>query len=218
VDWHEWHERYDRPDSPLARRLRVIQEWIGRTLDSAGPGELRVVSLCAGRALDVLGVLPEHPRRHDVRVRLVERDQRNALIARRAASDHGLHGVEVVIGDAALTDHYRGMVPADLVLLCGVLGNIRDEDVATTIAYCTQLCATGATLIWTRHRKPPDLVPQICRWLETAGFRQLWLSEPDAGFGVGVHRHVEQPRPLLTGRRMFTFIGYDALHQGTHTT
>jgi hypothetical protein len=218
VDWHEWHHRYDQPDSSLGRRLRVIQKWIGFALDVAGPGELRVVSLCAGQALDVLGVLPEHPRRHDVRARLVELDERNAEIARRAASDHDLRRVEVVVGDAALTDHYRGMVPADLVLLCGVLGNISDEDVATTIACCTQLCATGATLIWTRHRRPPDLVPQICRWLETGGFEQLWISDPDAGFGVGVHRYVEHPRPLATGHRMFTCVGYDALHQGAHTT
>jgi len=218
VDWHEWHDRYERPGSSLGGRLRVVQEWVGAALDSAGPGELRVVSLCAGQARDVLGVLPEHPRRHDVRARLVELDERNAAIARRAAEAHGLHRVEVVAGDAALTDHYQGIAPADLVLLCGVLGNITDEDVAATIVYCTQLCATGATLIWTRHRHPPDLVPQICTWLEASGFEQLWLSDSDAGFGVGVHRLLEQPRPLLTGRRMFTFIGYDILRRGPQAT
>jgi hypothetical protein len=214
VDWHQWHDRYDRPDSSLGTRLRTVQERIGRVLDSAGPGELRVVSLCAGQARDLLGVLPQHPRRHDVRARLVELDERNAASARRTANAHGLLAVEVVVGDAALTDQYHGIVPADLVLLCGVLGNITNEDVATTIAYCSQLCAAGATLIWTRHRKPPDLVPQICRWLEAAGFEQLWLSELDAGFGIGVHRFVEQPHPLASGRRMFTFIGYDGLHRG----
>jgi len=211
VDWHEWHGRYEQPGSSLGRRLRVVQGRIRTALDAAGPGELRVVSLCAGQSLDLLGVLPEHPRRHDVRARLVELDERNAGIAQRAAKAHGLHGVDVFVGDAALTDHYRDIVPADLVLLCGVLGNITDEDVASTIGYCTQLCATGSSLIWTRHRKPPDLIPQIGRWLKAAGFEELWLSDPDAGFGVGVHRFVGQPRALVPGQHMFTFIGYDGL-------
>jgi hypothetical protein len=36
----------------------------------------------------------------------------------------------------ALTDYCRGIVPADLVLLCGVLGSVTDQNVATTIADC----------------------------------------------------------------------------------
>jgi hypothetical protein len=213
MDWHGWHDRYEGDHSPLGRRLRAVQEWIGRALDSAGPGELRVVSLCAGQARDLLGVLPTHPRRNDVRARLVEIDERNAAVAEHTAGAHGLHRVEVVVADAALTDQYRGIAPADLVLLCGVLGNITDDDVAATIEYCTQLCAAGATLIWTRHRNQPDLVPQICRWLEARGFQRVWLSDPDVGYGVGVHRFADQPRPLPSGQRMFTFVGYDRLRR-----
>ena len=65
----------------------------------------------------------------------------------------------MVSGDAALTDHYAGMVPAYLVLACGVFGNITDDDVRRTIGYCTQLCAHGGTVVWTRGRWEPDLVP-----------------------------------------------------------
>ncbi len=35
-----------------------------------------------------------------------------------------LRGVEVIAADASMTDAYVGAVPADLVLLCGVIGNI----------------------------------------------------------------------------------------------
>ena len=42
---------------------------------------------------------------------------------------------EVVTADAALTDAYAGLVPADIVLACGVFGNITDEDVDRTVAY-----------------------------------------------------------------------------------
>ena len=65
---------------------------------------------------------------------------------------------------------------------------------------------------------PPPFACQLRDFRQRFGFKQLWLSEPDAGFGVGVHRHVEQPRALSAGHRMFTFIGYEALHQGAHTT
>ena len=69
---------------------------------------------------DLIEVLAAHPRRDDVRARLVELDARNAAFARGAAGAAGLGQVEVVTGDAALTDHYRDVVPAELVLVCGV--------------------------------------------------------------------------------------------------
>jgi hypothetical protein len=121
--------------------------------------------------------------------------------------------VEVVTGDASITDHYRGMTPADLVLVCGVFGNITDEDIERTVAACCQLCQTGGTVIWTRGRTAPDRVPLICGWFEERGFDRHWLSEPDAGFGVGVHRFRGEPQPLAEGQRVFTFAGSDVLRQ-----
>lgn len=141
---------------------------------------------------------------------MVELDPRIAAEARWSAEAAGLERVDIVVGDAASTALYAGMVPADLVLMCGVFGNITDEDVEATIGYCTELCRGGGTVIWTRHRKPPDLVPHICRWLEARGFERQWLSEPDADFGVGVHRFTGEPRPLTADGHMFTFARYDA--------
>ena len=42
---------------------------------------------------------------------------------------------------------------------------------------------------------------------------QQWLSEPNAGFGVGVHRFTGTPRPLRTGTRLFEFVGDDVLRR-----
>ena len=209
MDWRAWHDHYDNPDSSLARRLAVVQDWIRTVLDSSPPGPIRVVSLCAGQGRDLLDVLAGHPRRDDVHARLVELDERNAAAAREGAA--GLPGVQVVTGDAALTDLYDGMVPADLVLVCGVFGNITLSDIERTVGFCTELCQTGGTVIWTRARDTPDPVPLVCDWFEGQGFERRWLSAPDAGFGVGVHRFVGRPRPLTAGARMFTFVGYDAL-------
>ncbi len=207
MDWHGWHADYDRPGSALARRLRAVQAQVRAALDDSPPGPLRVLSLCAGQGRDLLGVLADHPRREDVRARLVELDPRNAAAAGAAARAAGLAGVEVVTADASVTDHYADLAPADLVLVCGVFGNITDEDVERTVDHCAELCRTGGTVVWTRHRGAPDLVPSICRWFEDRGFDRVWLSDPDAGFGAGAHRFLGEPRPLTAGARMFTFIG-----------
>ncbi|MFL6122799.1 class I SAM-dependent methyltransferase [Actinophytocola sp.] len=208
MDWRTWHDEYDQPGSWMARRLEVVQHWIRAVLDSSPPGPLRVVSLCAGQGRDLLEVLADHPRRGDVRARLVELDPRNTAVAEEA----GVPGVEVRTADASLTEHYEGMVPADLVLVCGVFGNITDEDVRRTVGFCTRLTRTGGTVIWTRHREPPDLVPSVCAWFEEVGFAREWVSPADADFGVGVHRFTGRPRPLGKAR-MFTFVGYDRLAQ-----
>ena len=103
--------------------------------------------------------------------------------------------VEVVVGDAALTDHYVGMVPAYLVLVCGVFGNMTDDDVRRTIGYCSQLCAHGGTVVWTRGRWEPDLVPQICDWFAGRGFELRWVSDPAQGWGAGAHRFTGTSTP-----------------------
>lgn len=213
MDWRTWHDDYDRPGSWLARRLRVVRQRISIALDDCPPGPVRVVSLCAGQGRDLLGVLAGHPRRDDVHARLVELDERNAAAATHAAA--GLSGVDVVVGDASLTDHYAGMVPANLVLVCGLFGNITDADIRRTVGFCTRLCATGGTVIWTRHRDAPDRVPVICEWFEDSGFERRWVSDPTVEFGVGVHRFTGRPGPLALGERMFTFVGYDALGEQT---
>jgi ubiquinone/menaquinone biosynthesis C-methylase UbiE len=213
MDWNAWHGKYDAADSWMARRLRTVQSQTRAALDDAPAGPLKVISLCAGDGRDLLHVLADHPRRHEVRARLVELDARNTAAASETARLAKLDQVEVVTGDASLIDQYRDMAPADLVLVCGVFGNITDSDIEGTIGACNQLCKTGATVIWTRNRAAPDRVPMICDWFSEQGFELQWLSEPGAGYGVGVHRFTGTPRPLHTGTRLFEFVGYDVLRR-----
>ncbi|WP_405871531.1 methyltransferase domain-containing protein [Streptomyces sp. NBC_00005] len=213
MDWYRWQDAYDSPDSGLGQRLALVQDRIRAALDEAPPGPLTAVSLCAGQGRDLIGVLAGHPRGAEVRARLVELDERNVAAARTAAQAAGLPGVEVLAGDASLTDHYADLAPADLVLVCGVLGNITDADVERTLDHCTRLCRTGGTVVWTRNRKAPDLVPQVCAWLEERGFERRWLSEPARAQAVGAHRYTGEPRQLPLGEHMFDFIGYDTLRR-----
>ncbi|MFI7542765.1 class I SAM-dependent methyltransferase [Actinoplanes sp. NPDC049599] len=206
MDWVAWHDDYANPGSVLSGRLAVVRRIIREVLDDLPAGPVRAVSMCAGQGHDLLGALATHPRRGDVRARLVELDPRNAAVAEEHARQAGLPGIEVVRGDAGLMRHYRDVAPADLVLACGVFGNLTDTDVLRTVEACAQLCREGGTVVWTRHRRPPDLVPVIADWFSARGFEQTHLSDPAAGFGVGAHRLRHPPKPLPGPDRIFTFI------------
>jgi len=210
-DWYAWHDAYNDPGSGLSRRLAWVQDRIRAALDSAPPGPFRAVSICAGQGRDLIGALAAHPRRGDVTARLVELDPRNTEVARRLAAAASLPGLEIVTGDAALAGQYAGLVPADLVLACGLFGNITDAHVGRMIGYCTQLCATGGTVVLTRARWEPDLVPRICEWFEERGFERAWLSEPQAEFPqcCGAHRFTGTPAPLEENAVMFAFTDHD---------
>ncbi len=205
-DWVEWHRSYDDPESRLSRRLRVVQRRLREAID-ARVGPLQIVAMCAGEGRDVIPVLAAHPRRNEINARLVELDERNGAIARASAMEAGLGSVEVVVGDAAMTDSYAGAVPADIVMACGVFGNIPDEDIRNTIEHLPMLCAEGATVMWTRgRRRDHDLTPTIRSWFEQYSFEELAFDAPEEEtFSVGVNRLVAKPRPIEPGIRLFTF-------------
>ena len=103
-------------------------------------------------------------------------------------------------------DAYEGAVPADVVLLCGVFGNVSDEDVERTVSNASRFCAPGAVVIWTRHRRSPDLTPAIRGWFERSGFAELAFDSPNGqSFAVGTHRLGSDPLPFQRGLRLFTF-------------
>ncbi len=145
TDWSKWHDAYTTPDSGLPDRLLAVRDRIDRRLDALAPDPVRVVSACAGDGRDLLGVLEGRADADRVSALLVEFDPELAARARRAAEALPAH-VEVLQADAARSDVYAHAVPADLVLLCGIFGNISDDDVRVTIRAAPQLCAPGAEL------------------------------------------------------------------------
>jgi hypothetical protein len=202
TDWAAWHDPYDDPDSPLSQRLAAVQAQIRPVLDRAPQQPLRLLSLCAGRGLDVLPVLADHRRGRDVTGRLVELDERNCARARELAPPD----VEVVQGDAGSTDACLGAAPADLLLLCGIFGNMADADVERTVRAAPALCAAGGTMIWTRSRHAPDLTPAIRRWAAEVGFTETgFVSEGPGGWAVGSAVLTGDPQPLVGGQRLFRF-------------
>lgn len=179
-------------------------DWVVWHTDYESGSPLRAISMCAGEARDLRGAL-ERVQRRDLVGRLVELDPSLAAAARGGLAALGADGLEVISADAGELGAYRGAAPADLVLECGVFGNISDEDVERTVRLSPALCAPGATLIWTRHRREPDLTPSVRRWFSESGFEEVAFEPvPDSKGSVGVVRFVGSTVPL-TDHRLFTF-------------
>lgn len=204
-EWVAWHEGYG-PGTPLTRRLNMVQGLLRTALAGCAPGPIRLISLCAGDGRDVLGVLPDHPRRRDVSGRLVELDPELAQRAREHAAEVS-PAIEVVTGDASRTRSFAGAVPADIVLACGIFGNVSDDDIQNTVTQIPSLCAPDATVIWTRGTFAPDLTPTIRAWFRESGFSELdFVAIPNTTVGVGANRLTTEPRAFDPGVQLFRFL------------
>jgi hypothetical protein len=235
--WVQWHSAYEDPASPLSERLRRVQGMVrgaldvislgrdeahepggeagraaGRAVGRAAGQPIRIISLCAGQGRDVIDVLATHPRAAEVEALLIELDPALAEFARGRAAEAGLADrVRVEQGDASLCRSCAGFVPADLVLVCGVFGNVSGEDIAATIRALPGFCRPGANVVWTRHRRPPDATPSIRAQFAEAGFTEVAFDAPD-GYILGTGRHRLDGDPGAFGpfdpdRRLFHFVG-----------
>jgi hypothetical protein len=204
-NYREWHKEYDDPDSGISWRLRAVQSCIADVLDTT-TGPVRVLSSCSGDGRDIIGVLRPREDAHRVHVTLVEIDPELADRATSAAREAELD-LEVRVTDAGNTDAYVGVVPADLVLLVGIFGNIDDEDLERTIKTSPELCAPGATLVWSRGRDHTDRNDAVRRWFAEAGFTEIDYLERNTGSrpALGAVRYDGAPRELRPGRKLFTF-------------
>ncbi|GAB3257411.1 class I SAM-dependent methyltransferase [Kineosporia babensis] len=226
-DYVSWHDEYERSGSALAWRLSRVRHHIGLALDlafdvadlaldavdlaldAAAGRELTALSLCAGDGRDLIGVLSARPDADRVRATLVEIDPVLGGRARAAAAEHGLRlrVLQADAGDAAL---YQGLIPADLVLMVGIFGNISTEDLERTIRSAGAFCRPGARLIWSRGRDEDihDLNDSVRGWFAAAGFREIAYEalERDERPALGVMEYAGEAVPLDTARRLFAFI------------
>ena len=184
----------------------MVQGHIRRVLDEH-TGPVRILSACAGDGRDVLEVLSQRPDAARVTVTLIELHPSIAKRAAQAAVDIPAR-VEVRALDAGFTDAYVNAVPADLVLLVGIFGNIADADVFRTIEAAPQLCRPGATLLWSRGRDDRDLNDEIRARFAVAHFLEHDYTTLDAGSqpAIGAVRYDGPPAELVVGQHLFTFV------------
>jgi SAM-dependent methyltransferase len=204
-DWVAWHKAYEDPSSSLSLRQRDVAAMIGGFLDNAPVGELRILSLCAGDGGDLELALAGHPRLADVTGCLVEFDAE--LVARAQAKQRAVGSrLEVRCADAGDPANFADVAPVDLLMLVGIFGNISNVDIRNTVNAVPSLCKPGATVIWGRYRREPDLTPRIREWFDAVGCTSTGFVSP----GVGSHSSASErvgmtsSDPLPT--KLFTFL------------
>ena len=184
--WVEWHEGYQQPGNSLSRRLEVVKKRLSAALDQLGPSPT-ILSLCSGDGRDVIGALSDYPSPIG-RVVLVEVDQDLAERARTAAEAHKLTKVEVRCKDAGATQSFVDVVPVDVLLLCGIFGNIDHSAVKRVVEFVPSLVRIGGYVIWTRGGSEPDRRRGIRNWFAEVGIEELAFDGAPEPYGVGLNR------------------------------
>lgn len=216
-DYQDWHRRYDDPDSALSWRLGQVRRYLDDALDRH-QGEVRLVSVCSGDGRDVIDVLARRQDAERVSAVLLELHAGLAQQAREAAARAGLTRIEVRTVDASRPEAYREAVPADVVLMVGIFGNVADVDVWRLVAFAPRLCRPGATLVWSRGRRfsrqlpgvtAGDLNDEVRTRFTAAGFEELAYETHEGGGrpALGLLRYAGPPVELQPGAApLFTFL------------
>ena len=207
TDWLQWHRGYDDPSSSLSKRLAVVRGFAATALATMGPGSRRILSLCAGDGRDILPVLGAFDRRRETLAVLVELEAALAEAARQRAARLHLGCVEVRCADAGDPSNFDDVTPVDLLLICGVFGNIDTDDLATTVGGLPGMLRSGGQVIWTRGAGDPDHRPHVRRLFEHVGFEELDYDGAPASHGVGLAQYPPGlGRPQQPARdRLFRF-------------
>ncbi len=188
----------------MSRRLDVVQ---GRLRDLLSTGAIkRVLSLCAGDGRDVIPLLADRPPQDRPEAVLVELDEALAARARQRASDAAV-AITVMVGDAGSSQTWSSVLPVDLLMLCGIFGNVSDEDILGTVRAVPSMLSPNGVVIWTRgSHGDHDVRPQIRRWFEDAGFSEIAFDQEAVGYGVGVNRLTSSARVSALPDRLFSFV------------
>lgn len=207
TDWLAWHRDYDDPSSALSRRLVVVRRHVGESLDALGTQGERVLSLCAGTGRDVIPELALRPHLSPETL-LVEANAELADVARAAAVSAELANVSVRCADAGRLGSFADVLPVDLLLVCGIFGNVSDRDIRRTLRAATAMLRPGGRVIWTRGSfGDDDLRPSVRRWVADARLEELAYDGDPEPHGVGLARW---DGPAASGaalpERLFTFL------------
>jgi SAM-dependent methyltransferase len=208
TDWNNWHDEYDEPNSELAARMHAVRKFVAQVVESCPSGPVTVLSICAGQGREVIGALADHPRRDDVRGRLLELDPANAEFARRSANAASLHGIEVVTGDASVASAYDDLPPVDLVVISGLFGHIGDEDQQRLIAFLHTICRPGGSVVWTFFLRARRRTERLRSYFTEQSFEEVQFEElpgEEYRFTVALSRYDGTTQPRGPHERVFTF-------------
>lgn len=206
-DWSSWHGEYENEGSELHLRKSGVQKNIKDIIAQSPPGPITIVSVCGGQCREVIGALEDHPRRGDIRGRLVELDPENAAFASAWAKNSGLDNLEIFNGDASLTASYKDLAPVDIVVISGVFGHINTADRISLISFIRQLLRKDGFVVWTSHSLGGGRSEEV-----REHFSNLNFAEDDHvtlpgkfGFTVTRSRYLGETEPFDPDAKVFSF-------------
>lgn len=209
-DWLEWHDLYNT-EAKLQQRLKIVREYISYSLDNSPAGIIRIVSVCAGDGRDLLGILANHPRTEDVYARLVEINPQLVERGRATIESLGLtKQIEFINGDATAAANYVGVVPADIVIVCGIFGNLADEnELNRLLGNLGFLSKKDAFILWTRgHSNGIAYSETVRKYFREFGFEEVNFKLTATGdMGVGIHRYLGENVAVSKEQQLFVFSG-----------
>ena len=122
--------------------------------------------------------------------------------------------MDVRTADAGSLHSFRDRMMGDVLMLCGIFGNISDADVEHCVDAARALVQPGGTVIWTRGSRvgsgdPSEETGDAAEWVRglfvAAGFEEIaYVAPADASYRVGVCRAVG-PGHGWAPRWSFTF-------------
>ncbi|MFJ2280896.1 class I SAM-dependent methyltransferase [Pseudomonas sp. NPDC087803] len=217
MDWQSWHENY-RSFSPLQLRLEEVCQQVTEAINAVAPSRVQVLSLCAGDGRDLLKALQSGHTSKEVDATLIELDPGLVEQGRKAFAEHGLSdSVQFRCADATSFATYQGLPKADIVMVCGVFGNVRGPHVQQLIFSLKAFCRQGARVIWTRSLNEFDdgetAAQEIRGWFAQAGFQEtVFTRTPEGTFAVSSVAYGAEQTPLPSTGRMFEFSAFWEVH------
>jgi hypothetical protein len=206
-NWNGWLEAAYKQRRYL-ERLLTVQEHLAECLDIAPAGSVRIISICAGDGRDVIDVLRLHHRRIDAAAWLVELNRQSIDAGVCRATSAGLENtVRFLNQDATIYQTYKDIVPADIVLVCGVWGHVPTDERRRLVQTLAALCRRGAMVIWTRRVGPHwTRFEEIDSLFADSAWQKVRISfTTGEKWAVVTNRYCGPPTEFPAGGRFFHF-------------
>lgn len=217
MGWQSWHENY-RNSLPLRARLEEVSQQVTDAINAIESPRVHVLSLCSGDGRDLLKVLLSGNTNKAVDATLIELDPILVEQGREAFAEHGFSDfVQFRCADATLFSSYQDLPKAELVMVCGVFGNVRANHVERLIFSLKGFCSPGARVVWTRSLNEFDdgeaAAQRIRCCFKDTGFREAAFKRtPEGTFAVGSLIYEGEQERLPSTGQMFEFSAFWDVH------